>query len=137
MKRMNLAAAALLLAFGLVAPIWTAESSSPATFSLHLEEILATQGLVGFAAAPEVEPSASKVVALPTLQLAVDVAKLAGNAAAFNSSVEAAEAAAQESSTPQRRGFGRWMKKYWYIPVIVAGVILAEPFDDDKNDDED
>ena len=130
MKRINLAAAGLVLAFGLLAPIWAAESSSTATFSLHLEQILATEGLIGFEAAPEVEPSASKVVALPTLQLAVDPA-------AFNSSVEAAEAAAQESSTPQRKGIGRWMKKYWYIPVIVAGVILAEPFDDDKNDDED
>lgn len=130
MKHMNLAATALLLAIGLVAPIWADESSSEATFSLHLEGILATGELAVFEAAPEVEPSASKVVALPTLQLAVDPA-------AFNSSVEAAEAAAQESSTPQRKGIGRWMKKYWYIPVIVAGVILAEPFDDDKNDDED
>ena len=118
MKRMNLTATALLLAIGLVAPIWADESSSETTFSLHLEGILATEELVE--ATPEVEPSASKVVSLATLPLAV-------NAAAFNNSVAAAEAAAQESSTPQRRGIGRWMKKYWYIPVIVASSLRSKP----------
>ncbi len=37
------------------------------------------------------------------------------------------------------RGFGRWLKKYWYIPVLAAGAIVALSSDDsdDPNEEED
>ena len=55
---------------------------------------------------------------------------------AFAASTEAVEAAAQEQATPKRSGFGRWLKKHWYVPVIVGvalGVALSSD-DDDPND---
>ena len=33
----------------------------------------------------------------------------------------------------KKRGFGRWLKRHWYVPVLAA-VVLGVALDDDDND---
>ena len=49
----------------------------------------------------------------------------------------AAEAQAEQGATPQRNGFGRWLKKHWWVPVLVAVAVgVAVSSDDDDGDSE-
>ncbi len=38
--------------------------------------------------------------------------------------------------TRGKRGFGRWLKKYWYIPVLAAGAAVALSGDDSDDPNE-
>lgn len=45
------------------------------------------------------------------------------------------DAPAQQA--PKKGGTGRWLKKHWWVPVLVGvavGVVLLEPFDDDDDE---
>ena len=50
----------------------------------------------------------------------------------------AAEAQAERGAMPQRSGFGRWLKKHWWVPVLVAAAVgFAVSDDDDQGEDDD
>ena len=43
-------------------------------------------------------------------------------------------------AAPKQRSFGRWLKKYWYVPVLAAaavGVAVADDDSDGPGDDDD
>lgn len=46
---------------------------------------------------------------------------------------------AEAEAAPKKRGVGRWLKKHWYVPVLVAGAIgaLASSGGDDDSSGED
>lgn len=46
--------------------------------------------------------------------------------------VSADDALAAQQTAPKKGGFGRWLKKRWYIPV-VAGVLLGVALADDSD----
>jgi hypothetical protein len=47
---------------------------------------------------------------------------------------------AEAQAAPKKRGFGRWLKKHWYVPVLVAGAIgvaVDSGGDDDSTGEDD
>lgn len=128
----------LTLALLLVVPVVPAaalenDPAAPA-IDLQLEAALAAQGSTfGLTGDLAVEPESSNAVAET-------------DAAEISLSEMRAEAwAMQEDDDPaagmktEKKGFGRWLKKHWYVPVLAAvalGVAL-DGGDDDKSGEDD
>ena len=112
---------ALLLA---TSPVAAAEiAPAPTDFRLHLEEAYLSEKLES-----EADTPTKPLVSFTLEPLSAD-AYLAE---------AAAEAQAEDSATPPRKSFGRWLKKNWWVPVLVGvavGYVLLD--DDDKGEEED
>ena len=101
-------------------------------FSLHLEETLAPVELGPEPATSEAaETGAVDSSPLATLHVAALAVEVGATVA-----IEAQEGQA----APQRKGFGRWLKKHWYVPVLIGaaiGVSVSDSGDDDRSGEDD
>ncbi len=123
----------LALAALLILPAVPA-SAADGGIELHLEQALALQGAtftldqvagddfrLGQSAAGEAE-AAEPAVEAPDLTSLGDASRMH----------EVAAEVRLEQQVYRNWGFGRWLKKYWYIPVLAAGAIVA--LSDDGSD---
>ena len=116
-------------------------------FELHLEQALTLQGAdlpFGDRAADEgMELRTGEGVAAPDADLAAAGRATAGRESLREtSSARLLKEAAKTDLAQQanRGGTGRWLKKHWYVPVIVAvaaGLALADDGSDGPEDEED
>jgi len=106
------------------------EVSTAELLSLNLEEAVIVEGPVYQTDFPQVvELHPAPAVGLTELRLLVQ-------SDAYVMSQDASDPA----STQEKKGVGRWLKKHWWVPVLAAvvlGVVLLEPNDDDKGQDDD
>ena len=104
------------------------EVSTGERFSLHLEDAVLVEGPVYQSDFPEVvELQPAPAVGITELRSMV-------RSDAYRMSQEPSD----QTSTEEKKGVGRWLKKHWYVPVlaVVLGVVLLGD-DDDDNDGED
>jgi hypothetical protein len=122
----------LTLAVLLVVPAVpaTAQQSAPAAakFELQLEAALEAQGSTfGFAIEPASKETDSAEISLSEMRAEAWTLQ------------EGDDDPAAAMKPDKKRGFGRWLKKHWYVPVIAAvlvGVALGGG-DDDKSGEDD
>ena len=113
------------------AAVESAVTSSEKVFSLGLEEAIEFGEAVEPESSVAPEPGPVAAVAAANLHLGLSAAELSGSEAVL-------EAQAEDRATPRSGGFGKWLKKRWYIPVIAAvlvGVLASD--DDDSGEDSD
>ena len=111
---------ALLLATSPVAAVEIA--LTPTDFRLHLEEAYLSE-----------QPEKTDTPTTPPVSFALE--PLTADAYLAEA---AAEAQAEDSATPQKKSFGRWLKKHWWVPGLVGvAVAYAVSNDDDEGEEED
>ena len=118
----GLTLAALLLAPTLAA---SAQDSTVTGLQLDLEAALAAPGSA-FAAGVEAEAAGGAAEAATA---EISLSEVRAEAWALDEGEDDPAAAMK----PEKKGFGRWLKKRWYVPVLAAAV-LAVALDDDDND---
>ncbi len=106
------------------------------SFELHLEEALALQG-AGLLL-DEIEAMDGSTELEPTPETNLTEVRLESLP---ETSARMAEQAAEDDMAAEAKpkGFGRWLKKHWYVPVLVAvaiGVVVVDDDDDGEEDDD-
>ncbi len=144
MKTSYNAIVSLTLSLLLCVPVASASSDGQSKIDLRLEEALTFSGdgpLFAGIADGETEPwaeGASEVTAPSQPRLEEPGRTPIGVSA--QSSKAAAEAALADRAAGGDGGFGRWIKKHWYVPVLAAvaiGVVVSDDGDDGPGDVED
>ena len=103
---------------------------TPGDLRLHLEEAYLSQQPESTSAADSLEADTPST---PSVSFALEPLTRDAHLAEA-----AAEAQAERGAMPQRSGFGRWLKKRWWVPVLVAVAVgLAVSDDDDQGEDDD
>ena len=110
-----------------VGAVETGAGSGEQTFDLQLEESIGFGEALDLESSETSEPEAVATSPAANWNVVISAAELSGSEAVL-------EAQAEENATPKRGGFGSWLKKRWYIPVIAAVVIGFVASDDDDND---
>ena len=100
------------------------EEAVEESFRLHLDEAIE----VGVLAA---EPLATAERNHSELNLS-DLGAI-GSVAEFAGSAAAVEAQQEAQASSKMGGFGRWLKKHWYVPVLVGVLVGATALDDDND----
>ncbi len=106
-------------------------AAAPAAIELHLEHAIALEPLELATASPTPEPAPR--------QPATTISASELRAAAWQID-EQAEAGSAAAPAPEKHGFGRWLKKRWYVAVLVAvaaGVAIDSGGDNDRGGEED
>ena len=96
---------------------------------LDLEQALKSESLTPVPQAEEAGRENSE----PSKALRVEEFRLHEAAEAYSRSEAGVAAAAAAEATPKRHGFGRWLKKHWYVPVLV-GAAIGFAVSDDSDD---
>lgn len=102
------------------AAVETGAGSRDQAFNLELEQS------IGFGEPLEAESAETIQPAAATWSVGISAAELRGSEVVV-------EAQAEANATPKSGGFGRWLKKRWYIPVLAAVLIGVLAGDDDDN----
>lgn len=100
------------------------------TVTQVFEELDLEMDLDGMVPVTEVEPVAERPQAAP-LQLA----SLAPSPEIWRE--EAAVQEAEDRAAPPKKGFKRWLKRRWWIPVLVAVAVGAVALDDGSDSPDD
>ncbi len=117
-----------LLLFLPAVPVYAGgDSAAGGEFDLHLEEALAFQGSTfGLEADDEGEA---------TQETYTDVGPR--SVQEVSQQVSAQEAGPDPADQMRsKKGFGRWLKKHWYVPVLAAVAIGVAIGDDDSGDND-
>ena len=119
-----------LLLFLPAVPAVADGDSARGGFELHLEEALAFQGSAFALAATADETEATQET------LYTDVEPRSLREVAMQVSAQEAGADPADQMKPEKKGFGRWLKKHWYVPVLAAVAIGVAIGDDDSGDND-
>ena len=119
----------LLLSLAATAGAAESVATSEQVFSLHLEETIEFGESLEAESSETPEPAAVATAPVANWNVAISAAELRGSEAVL-------EAQAEDRVTPRSGGFGKWLKKRWYIPVIAAVLIGVVASDDDDNDED-
>ena len=121
-----------------VVPVSAAGSASDRGIELHLEQVFALQGETFELTdvAPDAfgshqrgaAPSSARAHAFAQ----TDLTSLRDTSVLH----QAADEKDLSDRARGKRGFGRWLKKYWYVPVLVAGAAVALSSDDSDDPNE-
>ena len=98
------------------------------SFRLHLDEAIEVGVLTA-------EPLATGERNESALNLS-DLSAI-GSVVEFGASAASLEAQQDTQASSKKGGFGRWLKKHWYVPVLVGALVGATALDDDNDGEED
>ncbi len=109
-------------------------------FDLHLEEALALQGVSLPFSETVAKGSLDRAEGVATLHGEQTVARRENLRESSSARIDRVAAERELAQEANRGGTGRWLKKHWYVPVIVAvaaGFALADDGSDGPKDEED
>lgn len=127
---------AMLLVLAPVVP--AGAEASGRGFDLGLEQALGSEMADFKAAVTPEEPAGEELSAAQDVAPPIRLASL--QEAAWQRSQQQQQQATQSSPQPKKRGFGRWLKRHWWVPVLVGvavGVVLLDDDSDGPNEDDD
>lgn len=127
--------AALLVLFWIVAPVG-AEDRQTVDSGIDLAE---ARPQPTFATAIDtLDPSADGVSAIAAASLQRQQLAMHSRAVAQEAGRSWQQAdAAQAQAAPKQGGVGRWLKKHWYVPVLVGAAIIVVTADDGSDGPDD
>jgi hypothetical protein len=130
----------LLVLFWTVAPVGADHQTIDSRIDLHLQEALTlarAQPEPSFAAAIDGLEEAGAPTVVTALQQRLQLARYSREAAQEAQIGWQQADAAQAQAASGKRGFGRWLKKHWYVPVLVGAAVIVATADDGSDGPDD